>query len=79
MSNVGTISIVSYKNNQPDATTQVNLLFLVGFTCFGRCFRPSLGTLDCIYSIFYFVFIIPNCPKTGYEMEPTRQKETRYT
>ena len=29
-----------------------NLLFQVGYTCFGRCFRPSSGALDCIYSIW---------------------------
>jgi len=28
------------------------LLFLVSSTCFGRCFCPSSGTLDCIYSIW---------------------------
>ena len=28
------------------------LLFQVGFTCFGRCFRQSSGALDCIYSIW---------------------------
>jgi len=44
----------SYESNQQDATMQVNflLLFLVGSTCFGRCFRPSSGALDCIYSIW---------------------------
>jgi len=31
---------------------RVNLLFLVDFTCFGRCFRPSSGALDCIYSFW---------------------------
>jgi len=35
-----------YKSNQQDATIQINLLFLVGSTCFGRCFRPSSGALD---------------------------------
>jgi len=39
-----------YENNQQDATTQINLLFLVSSTCFGQCFRPSSGALDCIYS-----------------------------
>ena len=28
-------------------------LFLVGSTCFGRCFGPSSGARDCIYSIWY--------------------------
>ena len=28
-------------------------LFIIGSTCFGRCFRPSLGALDCIYSFWY--------------------------
>ena len=36
------------------ATIQVNLLFLVSSTCFGRCFRPSSGALDCIYSIWQY-------------------------
>jgi len=40
------------KSNQQDATIQVNLLFLVRSTCFGRCFRPSPGALDCSYSIW---------------------------
>jgi len=43
---------MDYKSNQQDATIQVNLLFLVSCTCFGRCFRPSSGALDCIYSIW---------------------------
>jgi len=34
-----------------DAIIQVNLLFLVSSTCFRRCFRPSSGALDGIYSI----------------------------
>ena len=38
-------------DRQQDATIQVNLLFLVSSTCFGRCFRPSSGEFDCIYSI----------------------------
>jgi len=29
-------------------TIQVNSLFLVSSTCFGRCFLPSSGALDCI-------------------------------
>ena len=33
-------------------TIQVNLLFLVGSTCFGGCFRPSSGALDCIHSFW---------------------------
>ena len=41
-----------YESNQQDATSQVNLLFLVSSTCFGRCFRPSPGALVCIYSIW---------------------------
>jgi len=49
----------NYESNQQDATVQVNLLFLVSSTCFGRCFRPSSGALDCIYSILYkFVIAI---------------------
>jgi len=27
--------------------------FLISSTCFGRCFRPSSGELDCIYSFWY--------------------------
>ena len=34
---------------------QVNLLFLVSPTCFGRCFRPPSGALDCIYSIWQYL------------------------
>ena len=41
-----------YEINQQDATIQVNLLFPVSSTCFGRCFRPSSGALHCIYSIW---------------------------
>ena len=41
-----------YESNQQDATIEVNLLFLVSSTCFERCFRPSSGALDCIYSIW---------------------------
>jgi len=26
-------------------------LLLVSSTCFGRCFPPSSGALDCIYSL----------------------------
>ena len=28
-------------------------LYPISSTCFGRCFRPSSGALDCIYSIWY--------------------------
>jgi len=42
----------NYESNQQDATIQVNLSFQVSSTCFGRCFRPSSGELDCIYSIW---------------------------
>jgi len=41
-----------YESIQQDATMQVNLLFLVSSTCFGRCFRPSSEPLDCIYSMW---------------------------
>jgi len=44
--------LYNYKSNQQDATIHVNLLFLVGSTCFGRCFCPSSGALDCIYSFW---------------------------
>ena len=40
----------NYKNNQQDALYRLILLFQVSSTCFGRCFRPSSGVLDCIYS-----------------------------
>jgi len=46
------LSLYYYKSNQQDATIQVNLSRLVSSTCFGRCFRPSSGALDCIYSIW---------------------------
>jgi len=42
----------NYVSNQQDAIIQVNSLFLVSSTGFGRCFRPSSGVLDCIYSIW---------------------------
>jgi len=42
----------NYESNQQDATVQVNLLFLVSSTCFGRCFRSSSGERDSIYSIW---------------------------
>jgi len=41
-----------YESNQQDATVWVDLLLLVSSTCFGRCFRPSSGALDRIYSIW---------------------------
>jgi len=28
-------------------------LYPISYTCFGRCFRPSSGALDCIYSFWY--------------------------
>jgi len=43
---------LNYESNQQDVTVQVNLLFLISCTCFGRCFRLSWGALDCIYSIW---------------------------
>ena len=33
---------------------KVYLLFLVSFTCFERCFRPSSGAVDCIYSFWLY-------------------------
>ena len=42
----------NYESNQKVAMIQVNLLFLVSSTCFGPCFRPSSGALDCSYSIW---------------------------
>ena len=45
-----------YESNQQDAIIQVNLLFLVGYTCIGRCFRPSSGTLDCILTFWHLSF-----------------------
>jgi hypothetical protein len=33
---------------------QVNSFFLVSSTCFWRCFRPSSGAFDCIYSIWLY-------------------------
>ena len=37
---------------EQDANIQVNLLFPVSSTSFGRCFRPSSGVLGSIYSIW---------------------------
>ena len=51
-----------YWDRQQEATIQVNLLFLVSSTCFGRCFRPSSGALDCIYSIWQYS---PKWPPAG--------------
>jgi len=48
-SSIRAVSWYNYESNQQDATIQVNLLFLVSSTCFGRCFRPSSGALHCIY------------------------------
>ena len=47
-------TLLIMKSNQQNATIEVNLLFLVSSTCFGRCFRPSSGALDCIYSIWWY-------------------------
>jgi hypothetical protein len=44
--------LLNHERNQQYATIQVNLLFLVSSTCFGRCFRPSSGALDCICRIW---------------------------
>jgi hypothetical protein len=46
------INKIQLWKNQQDTTIQVNLLFLVSSTCFGQCFRPSLGALDCVCSIW---------------------------
>jgi hypothetical protein len=43
-----------YDSNQQNATIEVNLLFLVGSTSFGRYFRPSSGAPDSIYSFWYY-------------------------
>jgi hypothetical protein len=42
---------INCESNQENANTEVNLLFLVNPTCFGRRFRPSSGALDRIYSV----------------------------
>jgi len=39
-------------DNQQVATILIYLL-LIGFTCFGRCFRPSSGAYRCNYSCCY--------------------------
>jgi hypothetical protein len=43
---------VYYESDQQNAIVYVNLLFLVGSACFGRCFRPSSVALYCIYSFW---------------------------
>ena len=43
--------IINHEFDQRDATIWVHLLFLASSTCFERCFRPSSGALDFIYSI----------------------------
>jgi len=40
------------KSNKQGAVIQVSVLSLVGSTCFERCFRPSSGALECIYSFW---------------------------
>ena len=40
-------------DDQQDATFWFIYLFLISSTCFGRCFRPSSGAFDCIYSFWY--------------------------
>jgi hypothetical protein len=52
VTNMARRNAVDYESNQQDATIQVNLLFLVSSTCFGRCLPSSSGALDCIYSIW---------------------------
>jgi hypothetical protein len=47
-----TTTRINYESNREDATIQVNLFFLVCSTRFGRCFCPSSGALDFIYSIW---------------------------
>jgi len=39
-------------DNQQDATILI-YLFLIGCTCFGRCFRPSSGAYHCNYIFWY--------------------------
>jgi hypothetical protein len=43
-----TLKAYDYESDQQDATIQLNLLFLVGSTCFGQCFRTSSEANDCI-------------------------------
>jgi hypothetical protein len=52
VTNMAINNAVDYESNQQDATIQVNLLFLVSSTCFGRCLRPLSGALDFIYSFW---------------------------
>jgi len=40
-------------NSQLDGTIIVLLIISFSSTCFGRQFRPSLGALDCVYSLWY--------------------------
>jgi hypothetical protein len=43
-----------YKSNQQDATIQVNLLMLVGSTCFEQYFLPSSGAHYCTYNFWWY-------------------------
>jgi hypothetical protein len=43
-----------YESNKRDAIIQVNLVFLIGSTCFGQCFRPSSGALDYLQYLVVF-------------------------
>ena len=40
-------------DDQQDATFWFIYLYPISSTCFGRCFGPSSGVLDCIYSFRY--------------------------
>ena len=37
-------------DDQQESTFWFIYLYTISSTCFGRCFRPSSGALDCIYS-----------------------------
>jgi hypothetical protein len=60
-------------------------LFLISSTCFGRCLRPSSGTLDHIYSFWYCPLVLLLAGVTD-EMElqlhlihDTSQQQYRWT
>jgi len=45
--------IIFIIDDQQDATFWLIYLYPISSTCFGQCFRPSSGALDCIYSFWY--------------------------
>ena len=45
-------------NSQLDTIIIILLILSISSTCFERWFRPSSGTLDCVYSLWYIALAI---------------------